>query len=119
MLRLPNFIIKELIITHFKENMNSRFSNVDEYPILRMYSTIENVHGFELYLKLITDYRYRNAVSKLRASSHTLEVERGRHTNPATELSKRLCRHWHMLEDETYFILSYKILFYPGERNIN
>ena len=98
--------------------MNNRFSNVDEHPILRMYNTIKYMQGFEHHLKLTTYYRYRNAISKLRANSQTIKIERGRNTNPTTELSKRLCRHCNVLEDERHFILSCNI-FTRGERNID
>ena len=36
----------------------------------------------EHHLELITDFRYRTAITKLRCSSHALEIERGRHQNP-------------------------------------
>ena len=45
----------------------------------------------EPHLSMATNYKYRDAMTKLRASSHTLEVERGRYTNPKTPLADRLC----------------------------
>ena len=35
---------------------------------------------------LVKNYKYRNAIAKLRASSHNLEIEQGRHANPTTPL---------------------------------
>ena len=44
-----------------------------------------------------------------RTSSHTLEIERGRHINPTTPLKQRQCRICHVLEDETHFCLCCRI----------
>ena len=49
--------------------------------------------------------RYRQAMPKLRCSSHILEIERGRHTNPQTPVAERLCCICHEIEDEKHFIL--------------
>ena len=42
--------------------------------------------------------RPKSTTSKLKTSSHTLEIERCRHTNPVTPI-ERLCNVCHMLED--------------------
>ena len=36
---------------------------------------------FETYLEVVKDGRYRHALTKFWTSSHTLGIERGRHTN--------------------------------------
>ena len=55
------------------------------------------------------------AISRLRASSHVLEIERGRYTRPKTPITKRLCPFCNVVEDEQHFILICKI--YDQERN--
>ena len=46
----------------------------------------------EPYLHLISDFRYRNALTRLRTSAYTLEIERGRYTTPKNPVSDRRCR---------------------------
>ena len=48
--------------------------------------------------------KYRNAISKIRTSSHTLEIERGRYTIPQTFIHDRKCAFCGVLEDENHFI---------------
>ena len=60
----------------------------------------------EPYPRLISNLRYRNALTRLRTSSHTLEIERGRYTTPKTPVCDRLCRTCNVTEDEIHFILN-------------
>ena len=55
--------------------------NVDHKPLLRTYCLFKFDFGTESYLYNVKDVRYRSAISKLRVSSHILEIERGRYTN--------------------------------------
>ena len=65
------------------------------------YKSILNFE-FKPYLDLIVIVRkFRVALSKLRTSSHRLEIEMGRWTRPV-ETPK--CKHCHTLEDEYHFI---------------
>ena len=59
----------------------------------------------EPHLSLGTNYEYRNAIIKLRASSHTPDVEKGRYTNPKTPLNDRLCSLCAITEDEAHFLV--------------
>ena len=54
------------------------------------------------------------ATSKLRASSHTLEIEGGRYTKPKTDISQRLCPVCYTIEDEVHFLINCKL--YEPER---
>ena len=58
--------------------------------------------GMEKNLDLITHTRYRIAITRLRTSSHTLEIERDRHTVPRTP-NERLCCVYKLVEDEEHF----------------
>ena len=75
---------------------------------------IKQDFGLEKYLEAISDSRYRIATSKLRASSHTLEIERGRYTKRKTDISKRLCPVCYTIEDEVHFLINCKL--YEPER---
>ena len=45
------------------------------------------------------------AISKFRSSSHILEIERGRHTQPITPLENRLWPFCKVIETEIHFLL--------------
>ena len=55
------------------------------------------------HLQSIKDARFRTAMTKLRASSHTLEIEKGRHYGHSRE--DRLCHVCKVVEDEHHFVL--------------
>ena len=70
---------------------------------LRMYRTIKHTFGRELYIDLVSDARYKVAITKIRTSSHPLEIERDRHTNPKTPVHLQLCQICKEVEDEMHF----------------
>ena len=76
-----------------------------KHPILKTYKMFKSEFKFEPYLELLKDPKYRVAVSKLRASSHMLEIERGRHTRPITPVEKRRCPKCNVIENEIHFVL--------------
>ena len=84
----------------------SELRNVEKNPIIRTYALHKNDFYFEPYLDAISDTRYRSALTKLRASSHTLEIERGRYNVPKTPVSDRLCLVCNEVEDEIHFFLT-------------
>ena len=49
---------------------------------------------------------YRNVITKIRCSSHLLNIERGRHTNPKTPIDRRKCILCDCVEDEIHFIIA-------------
>ena len=51
--------------------------NESKYPILRTYRKFKTRYELEPYLYLVKNPKYRIAISKLRSSSHMLEIERG------------------------------------------
>ena len=84
------------------------------YPILRTYTMFKTEFGSEKYIEAISDCRYRIAMTKLRSSSHTLEVERGRYTKPKTNICERLCPVCNVIEYEIHFLANCKL--YDAER---
>ena len=78
---------------------------------------IQNLHELndaDKYIEAISDCRYRIAMTKLRSSSHTLGVERGRYTKPKTNICERLCPVCNVIEDEIHFLANSKL--YDAER---
>ena len=73
--------------------------------ILKTYALYESQYVTEAYLGLISNPKHRIAPSKLRASSHNLEIERGRYTRPIINPDCVLCVTWLT----TQFILSLNV----------
>lgn len=63
----------------------------------------------EPYLDVIKNDKYRVALSRFRASSHTLEIERGRYTRPITHEQDRLCAVCNVIENEMHFLMACEI----------
>ena len=95
---------KQSVSESFKRNWFSNLNNVFQNPILRTYNKIKITFKQEPYLYLVKEHKYRISLSRLRASSHTLEIERGRHDRPKKPIEDRLCPKCAVLEDEIHFI---------------
>ena len=108
--------VKNKLNNFFVEHWWSRIQNLSRFPKLELYKNIKNGFHFETYLDLVKDSRYRNAITKIRSSSHPLEIERGRYTKPKTPRSNRLCSRCKVIEDERHFILDCTL--YKKERHI-
>ena len=106
--------IKIAVSNTFKGQWYSNLNNVVLNPILRTYKYLKTEFRMEPHLKLVTDHRYRKAITKLRASSHILEIERGRYTRPKTPLENRLCHTCNIIEDEIHFLVGCRL--YADER---
>ena len=64
---------------------------------------------FKLYLNVINISKYRESFTRLRVSSHRLEVEVGRWAKPnSIPFDNRLCRQCGVLEDEYHFLIECK-----------
>ena len=64
------------------------------------------------------NYKYRRAICQIRASSHHLGIEVGRHTKPITPLEKRICCYCSSknIDDEYHYVID--CTFNSHERNI-
>ena len=107
--------IKTIIRGHFVNAWHSDLKNLTKYPILRTYNLFKRKFEREEYLSSVANHKYRTALSKLRSSSHTLEIERGRYTIPITPANKRICHVCIEVEDELHFLLHCRL--YTKERN--
>lgn len=64
-----------------------------------------NTFGYKTYLDIITTEKFRFALSRLRVSSHRLEIETGRWARPnSIPFENRCCTTCQQLEDEFHFV---------------
>ena len=107
---------KQTVKDEFVNYWTSEIQNSSKNPIIRYYNSHKTVFCMEEYLDTISDIRYRTALTRLRTSSHTLEIERGRYTVPRTPICDRLCINCNDVEDEIHFLVYCKL--YEENRNI-
>ena len=81
----------------YKGYWGNNLVNLDT-PRLYFYKSLKNAFGYERYLDM-NNILWRNSISKLRCSSHILQIEKGRHINQPRE--ERLCKLCDMDETET------------------
>ena len=106
--------IKRLVNNFFKAGWVSDLNDLAQNPILRTYIQFKQEFRSEPFLSKVKNLKYRAAISKFRASSHTLEIERGRYTRPVTPVQERICAHCKVIEDEKHFLLDCSL--YQTER---
>ena len=94
-------------------NIKTRLKDISSQTIISTLTTnpgkltllaqIKNTHKFESYLN-INNSEHRRAISKIRTSSHKLEIETGRWKN--THKDKRICKNCALgtVEDELHFL---------------
>ena len=90
----------------FVTNWNA---DLREKPLLRSYRLYKTEFNTECYLDCINLPKYRIPVLKIRASSHDLEIERGRYTRPRLDPNQRLCSTCLEVEDEEHFVTSCRV----------
>jgi len=95
---------KNIVRSNFIKLWTKDLHDTNSHPLLRTYRYIKLSFMTEPYLNLVKDRRYRNAISKLRTSSHILHIEKGRHTRPITPFDQRLCSMCQCVEDELHFV---------------
>ena len=103
-------IKKQNSINNDKEKINRHIVTIDCYLIEEKYRqayvsrTNQNSHNFEPYLR-IENFEHRRAITKIRTSSHKLEIETGRWHN--IQRTDRTCKNCALdiVEDELHFLL--------------
>ena len=70
-----------------------------------------SIETYALYKSQYVSEKYldRIAVSKLRASSHNLEIERWRYTRPKVNPENRLCPLCYVVDNEIHFVVRCRI----------
>ena len=108
----------------FQKNWLAEINDNNRNPKLRTYSLFKMTFGLEPYLTIMKDAHYRNAITRLRSSSHNLEIERGWHCRPKAPPQERLCHVCRTLEDEKHFLITCELYhrertFFDKLRNIH
>ena len=115
----PNVVISDVknkLNNFFVEHWWSSIQSSSRFSKLELYKNIKKGFHFETYFDLAKDLKYRNTITKMRFSSHPLEIESGRYTKPKTPRSNRLCSRCKVIEDERHFILDCAL--YKEERHM-
>ena len=95
---------KSAIESEFINSWKNDMDDVHKYPILRSYRLFKGTFKQEKYLSLTCEFKYISAIAQLRASSHTLAIEKGRHERPKKPIELRLCKYCNVIEDEVHFV---------------
>ena len=102
-------IVKDKIFKSFIQKWHQDLCNLERNPLLRTYVLFKTRFSLSSHLLHVKNSILRNAISKIRCSSHLLYIERGRHTRPKTPLEKRVCPVCALIEDEIHFICDCRI----------
>lgn len=95
-------IIRNRIYDNFKQ---SWYANINNSQRLLSYCRFKHEFCFEKYLTILTEKKYRTALTRFRVSSHSLKIESGRYENISRE--NRTCNKCSMnvIENEFHFLL--------------
>ena len=110
LLLLRFFFVGYSFLQHFKQKVKDIFiqewhARLENSTRARFYINIADFK-FQTYLDNLTIMKFQQNLTRLRVSSHRLEVACGRWARPErTPLDDRKCKLCHKLEDEYHFIL--------------
>ena len=105
---------EKLFISIFNQRLQDNFrqdwqSRLNDSPKSRLYCLFSNF-GCQRYLTIDIENKYKIALTKLRVSSHTLEIEKGRYKKPnPTPVNERKCQECNIVEDEFHFLFECKL----------
>ena len=95
-------IFKQRITDNFVQNWSEQLENSTRANTYKLMSYFH----FKIYLDFITVRKFRYVLTRLRVSSHRLQIEAGRWHKPyKIPLENRKCQVCNILEDEFHFIL--------------
>ena len=96
--------VKKCLVVQYSE---SWLNKIKQERKMRTYIQFKTSFVSEDYLSIKNEL-HRKAMSKLRISAHTLQIERGRYTTPPTPVEKRTCQHCpeNQVEDEYHFLIT-------------
>ena len=99
---IPSDLIKQRITDRYKQSWYSKISNSNR---LATYSSIKTDFSFEPYLYMLSNPRFRMALTKFRVSAHSLAIETGRHTGTERNMRKCVLCNMNVVESEFHFML--------------
>ena len=106
--KTPNYILFMRLKDQYQQEA---LEEVRSSSKLRFYSKLKSNGGMEKYLTEISNVKHRTALTRIRMSSHSLNIEEGRYTSTLRE--NRICSLCRKdVEDETHFLI--KCPMYKG-----
>ena len=97
----PNNVLFMRLKDQYQQSALAEIRNSSK---LRFYSKLKTTCGMERYLTDIKNVKHRMAMTRLRLSSHNLNIEEGRYSStPREERICSLCKK--DVEDETHFLI--------------
>lgn len=95
-------VLKQRLTDTFIQNWRARLEGSTRANFYKSFAVFQ----LQPYLDKVSVSKFRHALSRLRVSSHRLEVESGRWVKPIpTPFNERKCAHCSVLEDEFHFVL--------------
>ena len=95
-------ILKQLLTDTFIQNWRARLEESSRANFYKVFAIFQ----LQPYLDKLSVSKFIQALSRLRMSSHRLEVESGRWVKPVpVPFNERKCTVCHVLEDEYHFVL--------------
>ena len=95
-------IFKQRLTDTFIQNWHSRLHSSTRAVFYRSVAVFQ----FQPYLEKINISKFQKVFSRLRMSSHRLEIEAGRWARPnSIPLDERKCRTCNAIEDEYHFVI--------------
>ena len=83
--------LKETRYKQYIEKWNIDINDSAANPILRTYRIFKTDFGKEAYFSLVSKRNFLTAIARFMTSSHSLHIEKGRHTIPTTPIENRKC----------------------------
>jgi hypothetical protein len=85
--------------------MQEWYTSINNSSRLETFALFKHKFQQEKYLEIISENKYRIALTRFRISSHDLLIETGRHTN--IDRQNRICKNcnMNMIESEYHFLL--------------
>ena len=99
---VPFTLIKQRLIDMYQQTWYASINNSNR---LETYARFKHEFCYEKYLDIVTEKKYRKAVTQFRLSSHDSAIERGRYQN--IDRQERICnfRTGKLVESEYHFLL--------------
>ena len=108
--RYPFSVDQKIFIPLFRRRLIDNFLvelrvGLYTYSSMTLYRELKDDFNLAEYLKTLDNKKHRNAISKLRMSSHRLAIEKGRHNDIARQNRKCIFCTTNDIEDEYHFVL--------------
>ena len=94
------------MVPMFDQYRQSWYSSINNSNRLETYCRFKHNFNLEPYLDFVSDRKYKIALSRVRLSSHKLEIERGRHRDINRDERKCNMCTLNIIENEYLFLLN-------------